>query len=372
VSKRLLVVIEDDWELKGNGLGNVANLQYLPALFLMRTAKVLGIQVTFMVDVAQQIKWREFLSDFPDLRVQSSLWDATVRLMMEEGFDVQLHSHPQWLDATYDGAFFRVGTEWNIGQIDPALRAPLLRDSVDHLHELLRPVDPSYRVHAFKAGSWGLQPSKELLAELKHVGVELVMGVRKDMHFTRPQIDYRDLDEDTHPYAPNVDDIRKLGPTDSGLVVVPLTWYRPGPAQVARLVAHGLKSKVGGRSPYRAYQGTPPKDVTARRPFADSKNPRSLVGMTTHLKIGAQPLGYLKKSFDDVIPRLKDAAGPIVPIVIETHTKDHVANYDAVAGCLRHLVDKHGQDLEFVTVSQLNAALRDTPSAVRGLETSAA
>ena len=39
MKKKFLILIEDDFEIMGNGLGNVAELQYLPALTLMNIAK---------------------------------------------------------------------------------------------------------------------------------------------------------------------------------------------------------------------------------------------------------------------------------------------------------------------------------------------
>ena len=42
MKKRFNILIEDDWEVMGNGLGNVAQLQYLPSLFFMKLAKHWG------------------------------------------------------------------------------------------------------------------------------------------------------------------------------------------------------------------------------------------------------------------------------------------------------------------------------------------
>lgn len=99
MAKRFCVLIEDDWELKGDGSGNVAQHQYLPALFLMKTASKLGIRLTFMVDVAQQLTFIKYQEMDANIRIQKQLWDETVCLMKQEGFDVQLHLHPHWIDA---------------------------------------------------------------------------------------------------------------------------------------------------------------------------------------------------------------------------------------------------------------------------------
>ena len=44
--KKFFLIIEDDFELMGNGLGNVASHQYLPTLFLLKVANNLGLKLT--------------------------------------------------------------------------------------------------------------------------------------------------------------------------------------------------------------------------------------------------------------------------------------------------------------------------------------
>lgn len=105
MKKRFIVLIEDDFEVKGNGLGDVADLQYLPGLALMNIAKKHDVKLTFMVEVAQQLTMTKYKHQ-RGVKIQKELWDQTVKLMKEHGFDVQLHLHPQWLNAEYKDGFF--------------------------------------------------------------------------------------------------------------------------------------------------------------------------------------------------------------------------------------------------------------------------
>lgn len=92
MKKKFVILIEDDFEIMGNGIGNVAELQYLPALALMNIAEKYNAKITFMVDVAHQLALKRN-GAVPDIRIQTRLWDETVLLMKERGFDVQLHLH---------------------------------------------------------------------------------------------------------------------------------------------------------------------------------------------------------------------------------------------------------------------------------------
>ena len=122
MEKKFCILIEDDWEVLGNGLGNVAQLQYLPSLYFMKLAKRLGINLTFMVEVVQQLEFIKHLDQDYNIRVQKNLWDDNIRLMIDYGFDVQLHLHPQWLNAEYKDDYFFLRDNWNMGKYEPAER----------------------------------------------------------------------------------------------------------------------------------------------------------------------------------------------------------------------------------------------------------
>ena len=105
MEKKFSIIIEDEWELLGNSLGSVASHQYIPSLIFMKMAKKLGIKLTFMVDVAQQLEFTKHLSKRYKFQVQKNIWDNSILLMKEYGFDVQLHLHPEWLNASLNGDF---------------------------------------------------------------------------------------------------------------------------------------------------------------------------------------------------------------------------------------------------------------------------
>ena len=153
---RIAVIIEDDWELGGDGSGNVASHQYLPARFLMDTAEELGIKLTFMVEVLQQLKCLEFSESSSDFRLQSRLWDDTVAEMCGRGFDVQLHLHPQWHTATLEAGKPRLEPNWNIGRFSREDQHQMISGSLDYLAGLLEGRGYSSEIIAFKAGNWGM------------------------------------------------------------------------------------------------------------------------------------------------------------------------------------------------------------------------
>lgn len=90
------IVLSDDWELRGNGQGRVLDQQRIPALKLMNLYDQLGIKSTFNVEVMQQLAFERHSESSFEIAQGRDDWQETVVNMVERGFDVQLHIHPQW------------------------------------------------------------------------------------------------------------------------------------------------------------------------------------------------------------------------------------------------------------------------------------
>ncbi|HRI25356.1 MAG TPA: hypothetical protein PLZ45_11805 [Ferruginibacter sp.] len=354
MSKRFTILIEDDWEVMGNGLGNVAQLQYLPSMFFMKLARRLGIKLTFMVDVVQQLEYRKYASgnDF-NLKLQKNLWDDSVRLMKSYGFDVQLHLHPQWMNAKKEGDFFFLSDNWNFGRYTDAEQDYLISESVNYLHDLLRPIDPDYKVVAYKGGSWGLQPSGNLLKNMEKHGIKIVTGVRQGMYLPGNGVDYRSLEESTMPYYPVYDDLCKVSPDKKGVFIIPLQTVTPGVAGLGYLAVDLVKRKISKKDSMRHYyDGQVPAKIYELSPIAEESKPRfPYVSYKTHLKIGNQPFSYLKASFDQVIKQLSGTAHKKIPILIECHTKQYNNYYGDIERFLAYVQDKYGDVAGFNTLS---------------------
>jgi len=358
MEKKFIILLHDDWELMGSGLGNVADLQYLPSLFLMNLAKDLGIRMTFMVEVAQQLAFIKYQDLDPNIQIQRKLWEDTVKLMKLKGFDVQLHIHPQWYNAEYYDGFFYVNDNWNIATYDKKARTELLNDSIEYLYTLLKPLDKDYEIHSFKAGSWGLQPSEHLFQDFTDFGIKIVMGVRKNMRKEKLNINYEGLEEDTLPYFPDYNDITKLSENNKQLVIIPLAYYSPTLSALAYLALDRIKKNIFSNSKVKDVYGVAIPDLIRRlNPVKKEKIRYSLRPYTTHLKIGNQPFNYLKRSFDEVIQRYRSVNQETIPITIESHSKDYINNYNSVKKFLYYITKKYGHEVEFLDLSTFKKGL---------------
>jgi hypothetical protein len=266
------------------------------------------------------------------------------------------------------GDHFYLSNRWNLGQYAQAQQQELVIGSVSYLHELLRPIDPAYKVVGYKAGSWGMQPSRTLMEILRDSGVQIVMGARDGMYIPENGVDFREMEEPSLPYHPDIADLTKVAGHRGDPIMLPMQGYAPSPLALLRLSA----AKFAGRSrkikrEMAFYQRRPiPSEIAKLSPLNSRQHLRpSLRPYLTHLKIGDAPFSYLKASFASVVARLRRLDSPRIPIVIESHTKQFPGFYDDIERFLDHVLDRYGDEVEFGTVSGMARELIATPGLVR-------
>jgi hypothetical protein len=373
MATKLIALIHDDWEIRGNGLGNVAHLQYIPALALMRIAKDAGIPLTFMVELGQQLAFLRFADRDRNLAIQSRLWEECVGLMSDKGFDVQPHIHPHWFRSRYEDGFIHVDRNWNLATYEDNERRSILRESFAYLTGQMRKINNDYVINTFKAGSDALQPSKGILTDLENEGVRLVLGPRSGMKAVNSEfvLDYRSLEEGTLPYYPDFNDINLVGP-ENGVIVLPMTYWDMDLAGKTRAVWRNIAERFHGKNATNRfpYHGVVPESIRSLNPRVDLSESafvrKFFRPFRTGLNIaGPQSLAELSHTLDAMVYRLLRVKAETLPLVIESHSKDHEGNWDTIARFFEYMTTRYGAQMEFMTVTQFNAYLTAHPSMVR-------
>ena len=221
----LHIVLTDDWELRGNGSGNPRAMQFRTAHALMDLYERFGLRCSFNVDVLQQLAFREAAAPHGELRLIADEWDACVREMLRRGHDVELHTHPQWDGAVFEGGRFRVSAEWSLQRCPEEKVRRILTGARDYLADLGQREDPAYRCVAYRAGAWALAPSPTILPTLVELGIVLDMSIVSGMFHDSASVsfDYRTVDEAYRPYYPDMADARRLSSQAEPIVCVPTT-----------------------------------------------------------------------------------------------------------------------------------------------------
>ena len=95
------LALTHDWELRGDGSGDIEQIQFAPIRRLLAIYANHGARTTFMPDMMQQITFRRFEDKYPELRPPADAWEEHVLEAYAQGHDIQLHLHSQWSEAKY-------------------------------------------------------------------------------------------------------------------------------------------------------------------------------------------------------------------------------------------------------------------------------
>src|SRR5687767_7630934 len=108
------LVFTDDWELRGDGSGDMERLQFEPMKRLLEIFDKHGVRSTFMTEVMQQLTFRREQERYPKLARLADRWEAHVLDAYRRGHDVQLHVHSQWSKAGFDDGRWTLSGAWSL------------------------------------------------------------------------------------------------------------------------------------------------------------------------------------------------------------------------------------------------------------------
>jgi len=159
-----------DYEIHGNGSGDFESWAYYPTEQLLELFDSYNAKLTIMAEMGHYWAMQRYKELFTR---EINLFESQLRNAIARGHDVQLHFHPQWIDATYDNErwtfdFSRKTIERLCNNYDDAYF--YLKKGKEDLQELLKDVNPEYKCIGFRAGFLQMQPSENVLRALEKTG----------------------------------------------------------------------------------------------------------------------------------------------------------------------------------------------------------
>lgn len=188
------LILTSDYEIFGNGTGCVDDCLLAPSDEMAQTCERYGARMTFFVDV---IEIWQFKQDYESGLIRTDLAgniESQLQDLKARGHDVQLHFHPQWLDASYAGKKeWKVNNQfWRLPEVDNHKEWTLDRlfeAGKSYLEQLLQPIDSNYQCDVFRAGAWCIQPELKVLAAMEKHGFKIdstvAKGIRIDDGLTK-------------------------------------------------------------------------------------------------------------------------------------------------------------------------------------------
>jgi len=364
------LALVDDWELSGNGSGDIRRLQFEPMRRLVGIYNRLGIRGSFNAEVMQQITFRQYQDQHKHLKVLADEWDDIVRETFRQGHDIQLHVHPQWQNAEYKDGRWQLSSDWSILNYSREAALQMLRHGKEYLENLLKDVDRDYRCVSFRSGAWCIAPSPHMLDLLVELGIafdmSIVAGVKYDTRNIK--LDYTQCEEDFLPYYPVMTDARRVSDKVEPIVCVPTNCFYASRRQVLQhhlqKVVSKIKSKIAGPTTVgnngrsvETYgeQWAQIDGSLTKRIYRKGVVPY-LRGKHTISDLAQLDYPLMMEMLDSIRKRSRASGLTDVPIVLENHTKD-LHNFSDLERFLEKAVES--PEIRFVTLTELATGLKD-------------
>ena len=247
---RKKIILTFDYELFfGKECGTLDNCILKPTDKIIEVCKKNHIRTTFFVDVLYYQKLLEF-----GLMDQAMAIKKQLQRLIKNSHRIELHLHPHWLDATWDGEkwLFKSYRYYRLHNLHEKAMKKLFRDGVKILQDIAKPVDENYKVLAFRAGGWCIQPFQKLRKAFLESGIKVdssvAYGIKGQSAVHR--FDFTDVpDKNYYFFSENIEEENKAGE----FLEIPITTYKKTPKIIALKVIKKMTSKFIKSKKYRIF-----------------------------------------------------------------------------------------------------------------------
>ncbi|NOU59285.1 hypothetical protein [Marinifilum caeruleilacunae] len=210
--KPLNLCLSIDYELFGSGRGDVFTHIIEPTNRMLAICCKNGIKLSIFFEIVEYWKLKENYESGERMGYDKNPAEAMakqIRKAHQMGHDVQLHLHPQWIDAKYENGEWKLNMKyWRLPEVPDRANdeismglGELIRKAKEDLEAILKPVNPDYTCNVLRAGAYNIDPSERLLKVLKENGfiadTSVYYGGKADNNLSR--YDYTNIKNDV-PY----------------------------------------------------------------------------------------------------------------------------------------------------------------------------
>lgn len=367
------LALTHDWELRGDGSGDIEQIQFAPLRRLLDIYRRCGARTTILPDVMQQLAFRRCQDTSPALKPLADSWDEHARDAFRQGHDIQLHLHPQWRDAQYENGQWRLNGDWSILNYDRDRAQAMLAESKEYIERLLRPIDADYHCIAFRAGALAAAPSAHLFKSLAHLGMQLDVSIAPGLFVNNQhlQLDYRNCEETFLPFYPMMGDARRVSDQPEQVVCVPLNYFYGSRRAVTRqnlsLARRALGRHSSKQTDIEAPTNAPEGSSADRQPSQISLAYEKLILPAVKRKHFVSDTGRLnyplmREMLASIRQRAKASGLAQVPVVLTNHPKD-IRDLAAIERFVGEV--SQAPDIRFITLSELAGKLRNGEFEIR-------
>ncbi len=371
------LILSLDYEIFGNGAGDVRRDMIEPTGRLMDVCERYGARVSIMFEVAEFRAMKE-AEEAGKLSIGYSPWreiQQQVLAAAERGHDVQLHVHPAWIGASFEDNHWRLQPQFRgmddlpggVGGEDDLFSATgVLSQGKREIESIVRQVRADYECAVYRAGAFWAQPSDKLIAGMKKAGLVADSSVVQGMYEAEAEsMDYRHAADNKGYWWTSGDDIAVAGAPGEHIIELPV--YSEMKSYLSNFRWTKLKTTLKRRrrerdnmhghrmSGVKTSTDSPlkiAKKLCTRQPLKFDFCKMSSRTMTT----------WLKRLIRD---NQKAGGDGIMPIVMLGHSKDFW-NDKNLAGFLKFVRDECGDTVRMSTFGAVVKAIREKDRGAEG------
>lgn len=230
------VLITLDYELfLGTRTGRVEPCLIKPMDLIMSNTRAYGARFTLFVDAVYLFRLRELSHIYPDLAQERAIIIDHIQSLVNNGHDIQLHIHPSWFKATYDGELWKLDeSRYKLSDLHPAEIEKIFLSAKAELDEIV-----GYRTIAFRAGGFSAQPTALLSDLFGKAGIEIDSSVCPGMRYNTKQQSYDYTSCPLNDHWRFTEDICVSDPYGQ-YIEIPITTYLVSPIIYWRLIVNRL------------------------------------------------------------------------------------------------------------------------------------
>jgi len=366
----IYLALTHDWELRGDGSGDIEAIQFAPLRRLLEIYAKCGVRTTILPDLMQQIRFRQLEVEHPELKPHADSWDEQVREAFRQSHDIQLHLHPQWLNADYQDGRWRPNGDWSILNYERDAAYSMLAAGKEYLETLLQPIDSSYRCLAFRAGALAAAPSDHLLRSLAALGIQLDVSLAAGVFVNNDklQLDYRNCEETFAPFYPAMEDARRVSRQREEIVCIPLNHFHGSRREVTRQNLALARQQLASSSKGQANHA--PTGSKSNRPFRIGLAFEKLIMPALQRKHFVSDTGRLnyplmREMLASIRQRARDSGLTQIPVVLTNHPKD-IRDFPAIERFVSEAAQ--AEDIRFITLNEIAAKIKSGEFQVRTAE----
>ena len=225
------LILTLDYEVFGDGTGDVFKHVIEPTKRMLQICDKYGIKVTIFVEAIEYIKIKEEWNKGNKMGYVISPVEAIdnqIRNAALDGHDIQLHLHPQWANAKYANDKWELDfSNWRLGDFHSSDEHPikdLLRRGITDLENIIKPVLPTYKCIALRAGGYNVMPSSEVYTAMKELGLKIDSSIYPGGYEngTLSKYDYRMVPRELDFWWADKTDMRKKAHTNKEILEFPI------------------------------------------------------------------------------------------------------------------------------------------------------